>query len=44
MRHLTHHRFDNCNYGVTTSFWDVIFRSNADLAGERVRSETGTLD
>jgi sterol desaturase/sphingolipid hydroxylase (fatty acid hydroxylase superfamily) len=44
MRHLTHHRFDNCNYGVTTSFWDVIFRSNADLAGERLRSKAGTVD
>jgi sterol desaturase/sphingolipid hydroxylase (fatty acid hydroxylase superfamily) len=44
MRHLTHHRFDNCNYGVTTSFWDVVFRSNAGLAGERLRHETGTVD
>jgi sterol desaturase/sphingolipid hydroxylase (fatty acid hydroxylase superfamily) len=44
MRHLIHHRFDRCNYGVTTSFWDVIFRSNTDLAGERIRSETGTVD
>jgi hypothetical protein len=44
MRHLNHHRFDKCNYGVTTSFWDVIFRSNAGLAGERIRSETGAAD
>ncbi len=27
MRHLTHHRFENCNYGVTTSFWDIVFRT-----------------
>ena len=44
MRHLTHHRFDNCNYGVTTSFWDVVFRTNAGLAGERIRPETGAVD
>jgi sterol desaturase/sphingolipid hydroxylase (fatty acid hydroxylase superfamily) len=44
MRHLTHHRFDNCNYGVTMSFWDVVFRTNAGLAGERISSETGTAD
>jgi sterol desaturase/sphingolipid hydroxylase (fatty acid hydroxylase superfamily) len=29
LRHLTHHRFDNCNYGVTTIFWDIVFRTNA---------------
>jgi sterol desaturase/sphingolipid hydroxylase (fatty acid hydroxylase superfamily) len=24
MRHLTHHRLEICNYGVTTGFWDVV--------------------
>ena len=38
MRHLTHHRFDNCNYGVTTIFWDIVFRTNARIIGERVRA------
>jgi sterol desaturase/sphingolipid hydroxylase (fatty acid hydroxylase superfamily) len=38
MRHLTHHRLENCNYGVTTGFWDIVFRTNARLIGERVRS------
>ena len=38
MRHLTHHRLENCNYGVTTGFWDVVFRTNARLIGERMRS------
>jgi sterol desaturase/sphingolipid hydroxylase (fatty acid hydroxylase superfamily) len=38
MRHLTHHRLENCNYGVTTGFWDVVFRSSARLIGERLRS------
>jgi sterol desaturase/sphingolipid hydroxylase (fatty acid hydroxylase superfamily) len=36
MRHLRHHRFENCNYGVTTIFWDVVFRTNAS-ARERIR-------
>jgi sterol desaturase/sphingolipid hydroxylase (fatty acid hydroxylase superfamily) len=44
MRHLTHHRFEKCNYGVTTIFWDVIFRSNAGLAEGCIRSETGAAD
>jgi sterol desaturase/sphingolipid hydroxylase (fatty acid hydroxylase superfamily) len=34
MRHLTHHRFENCNYGVTTIFWDIVFRTNARIATE----------
>ncbi len=38
MRHLTHHRFENCNYGVTTIFWDIVFRTNARIVGERIRS------
>src|ERR1700744_2085593 len=44
MRHLTHHRLDNCNYGVTMSFWDVVFRTNSGLAGDRISSEAGTAD
>jgi sterol desaturase/sphingolipid hydroxylase (fatty acid hydroxylase superfamily) len=35
IRHLTHHRLENCNYGVTTIFWDMIFRTNAKVIGER---------
>src|SRR5260221_522670 len=27
LRHLTHHRLENCNYGVTTIFWDIVFRT-----------------
>src|SRR5216684_5595306 len=38
MRHLTHHRFENCNYGVTTGFWDIVFRTNARIIGEREHS------
>ena len=41
IRHLTHHRFENCNYGVTTIFWDIVFRTNARIIGERIRSEVG---
>jgi len=41
VRHLTHHRFENCNYGVTTIFWDIVFRTNARIIGERIRSGTG---
>ena len=41
MRHLTHHRFENCNYGVTTSFWDIVFRTNARIIGERLSSGAG---
>ncbi len=39
--HLTHHRFENCNYGVTTIFWDIVFRTNARIIGERIRSRAG---
>ena len=35
LRHLTHHRLENCNFGVTTIFWDIIFRTNAKIIGER---------
>jgi sterol desaturase/sphingolipid hydroxylase (fatty acid hydroxylase superfamily) len=41
LRHLAHHRFENCNYGVTTSFWDIVFRTNAGVIGGRIRSGTG---
>lgn len=41
LRHLTHHRFENCNFGVTTSFWDIVFRSYAGIIGERLRSGAG---
>jgi hypothetical protein len=36
LRHLTHHRFENCNFGVTTSFWDIVFRTCAGIIGERL--------
>jgi sterol desaturase/sphingolipid hydroxylase (fatty acid hydroxylase superfamily) len=32
MRHLLHHRFENCNYGVTTMVWDIVFRTSASRA------------
>ena len=35
IRHLTHHQLENCNFGVTTIFWDIIFRTNAKIIGER---------
>ena len=38
MRHLTHHHLENCNYGVTTIFWDVVFRTNAREVGGRIPS------
>ena len=41
LRHLAHHRFENCNYGVTTGFWDIVFRTHAGVIGERIRSGTG---
>jgi len=42
MRHLTHHRFENCNYGVTTPFWDIVFRT-ARRPEHMGKSEPGTL-
>jgi sterol desaturase/sphingolipid hydroxylase (fatty acid hydroxylase superfamily) len=39
LRHLTHHRLENCNFGVTTIFWDIVFRTNARVVGERICSE-----
>jgi sterol desaturase/sphingolipid hydroxylase (fatty acid hydroxylase superfamily) len=41
LRHLTHHRFENCNFGVTTSSWDIVFRTYAGIIGERLRSGAG---
>jgi sterol desaturase/sphingolipid hydroxylase (fatty acid hydroxylase superfamily) len=41
MRHLAHHHFENCNYGVTTIFWDIVFRTNARTVGGQVHSEAG---
>ncbi len=41
LRHLVHHRFEHCNYGVTTSFWDVVFRTNARSVSGRVGSGAG---
>jgi sterol desaturase/sphingolipid hydroxylase (fatty acid hydroxylase superfamily) len=38
MRHLTHHHLENCNFGVTTIFWDVVFRTNAREIGGRIPS------
>jgi sterol desaturase/sphingolipid hydroxylase (fatty acid hydroxylase superfamily) len=38
MRHFTHHRFEDCNYGVTTIFWDIVFRTNARTIDERIRT------
>lgn len=42
MRHLTHHCFENCNYGVTTIFWDLVFRTNARIAGGSLRAGAGS--
>ena len=28
LRHITHQHLDNCNYGVTTAFWDFVFHTN----------------
>lgn len=35
LRHLAHHRFDTCNFGVTTGFWDVVFRTGTGVPGRR---------
>ena len=40
LRHLAHHRFENCNYGVTTSFWDIVFRTHAGVIGGSLHSGT----
>jgi sterol desaturase/sphingolipid hydroxylase (fatty acid hydroxylase superfamily) len=41
MLHLRHHRFEDCNYGVTTNFWDIVFGTNARNINERIRSGAG---
>ena len=41
LQHLTHHRFENCNFGVTTVFWDIVFRTYTRIIGERLPSGTG---
>jgi sterol desaturase/sphingolipid hydroxylase (fatty acid hydroxylase superfamily) len=41
MRHMAHHSLENCNYGVTTIFWDIVFRTNARVITGRVRSGAG---
>ena len=41
MRHPAHHRFENCNYGVTTIFWDIVFRTDAGTISEHIRSGAG---
>jgi len=41
IRHLTHHRFESCNYGVTTIFWDIVFRTNARIVGGGIRYGAG---
>jgi sterol desaturase/sphingolipid hydroxylase (fatty acid hydroxylase superfamily) len=41
MRHLTHHRLENCNYGVTTLFWDIVFRTNVSVVRQRMASMKG---
>ena len=41
IRHLAHHRFDNCNFGVTTGFWDIVFRTRARSGGARSPAAQG---
>lgn len=41
MRHLTHHHLESCNFGVTTDFWDIVFRTNARLIGRGIHSRAG---
>lgn len=36
LRHLTHHHLEDCNFGVTTGFWDAVFRTSASIVGERL--------
>jgi len=38
MRHLTHHRLETVNYGVTTIFWDIVFGTDARIISERLGS------
>jgi sterol desaturase/sphingolipid hydroxylase (fatty acid hydroxylase superfamily) len=41
MRHSTHHRFENCNFGVSTIFWDVVFRTQARIVSGHIGSGAG---
>jgi sterol desaturase/sphingolipid hydroxylase (fatty acid hydroxylase superfamily) len=41
MRHLTHHHLENCNYGVTTLFWDIVFRTSVSVVRQRMASMKG---
>jgi sterol desaturase/sphingolipid hydroxylase (fatty acid hydroxylase superfamily) len=38
LRHLTHHRLEDCNFGVTTNFWDVVFRTGAPAVRQHIPS------
>ena len=40
LRHMTHHRQETCNFGVTTAVWDVVFRTQA----KPLRRETSPSD
>src|SRR5262249_50684645 len=35
LRHLTHHRFEGCNFADTTPFWDVVFRTGTRAVSQR---------
>ena len=41
LRHVAHHRFENCNFGVTTISWDIVFRTYAKMISEHLRSGAG---
>ena len=34
IRHLIHHNLEHCNFGVTTDFWDFIFRTRSSVAAK----------
>jgi sterol desaturase/sphingolipid hydroxylase (fatty acid hydroxylase superfamily) len=38
MWHTRHHRLENCNYGVTTLFWDLVFRTYVPVVKQRMAS------
>jgi sterol desaturase/sphingolipid hydroxylase (fatty acid hydroxylase superfamily) len=42
LRHLTHHCLEDSNFGVTTIFWDIVFRTQAGAIGGRLRSGAGS--
>lgn len=39
MRHTTHHRLENCNYGVTTLFWDLVFLTYVRVVRQPIASK-----